>query len=144
MVRAKIIGAGSIGNHLGHACRRLGWGVTLCDVDPAALCRAEHMSATVDELVSGGFDSVWMVSPTDSKSYPRKQLVLDVTRQQLTPVYHRDGAAYAITRECLLEQKTTLGRRSSAIVIEEPMFSIDTLGDCARAEAQFAVRERGD
>lgn len=36
----KILGAGSIGNHLAHASRCLGWQVALCDVDPAALDRA--------------------------------------------------------------------------------------------------------
>lgn len=35
----KIIGAGSIGNHLAHAARSRGWDVLLTDVDPAALER---------------------------------------------------------------------------------------------------------
>jgi len=37
--KVKIYGAGSIGNHLSHASRALGWAVDLCDVDPAALER---------------------------------------------------------------------------------------------------------
>ncbi len=36
----KILGAGSIGNHLANAARKLGWRVALCDIDPAALERA--------------------------------------------------------------------------------------------------------
>ncbi len=39
MARVKIFGAGSIGNHLGHACRGLGWQVTICDIDAQALRR---------------------------------------------------------------------------------------------------------
>jgi predicted dehydrogenase len=39
MKQVKILGAGSIGNHLAHACRELGWAVTLCDIDRAALLR---------------------------------------------------------------------------------------------------------
>ncbi len=39
MYKVKILGAGSIGNHLAHASRRLGWQVALCDVDAAALER---------------------------------------------------------------------------------------------------------
>jgi phosphoglycerate dehydrogenase-like enzyme len=31
MYNVKILGAGSIGNHLANASRRLGWNVTLCD-----------------------------------------------------------------------------------------------------------------
>ena len=118
------------------------------------LRRPEHVTATVDKLTAGGFDSVWTVSPTDSKSHPLKQLVFEadrlgywdpggagiVARQQLTPVYHRNGAAYAITRECLLGQKSVLGQRASAVVIDEPMLSIDTSADFARVEA--ALRER--
>lgn len=37
----KIIGAGSIGNHLAHASRQLGWSVDICDIDEAALQRTE-------------------------------------------------------------------------------------------------------
>jgi len=37
--RVKILGAGSIGNHLANASRRMGYEVVICDVDPAALER---------------------------------------------------------------------------------------------------------
>ena len=40
MFKVKIIGAGSIGNHLAHASRSKGWAVTLADMDQAALQRA--------------------------------------------------------------------------------------------------------
>lgn len=36
-----VFGAGSIGNHLAHACRHHGWQVTLCDIDEAALSRTK-------------------------------------------------------------------------------------------------------
>ena len=40
--RVKIYGAGSIGNHLAHAARQLGWEVIVCDIDPQALPRMQH------------------------------------------------------------------------------------------------------
>jgi CMP-N-acetylneuraminic acid synthetase len=118
------------------------------------LRRAAHVAAVVEKLVAGGFDAVWTVGPTDLKYHPRKQLVLEddrlefydpqgsdvIARQQLTPVYHRDGAAYAITRECLLSQKSILGKRASAVVVDEPMLSIDTLEDFERVEAVLRQR----
>ena len=39
MPNVKIYGAGSIGNHLSHAARSLGWTVTVCDVSQEALDR---------------------------------------------------------------------------------------------------------
>ncbi len=39
MFRIKIVGAGSIGNHIAHAAVSRGWQVTLTDIDPAALER---------------------------------------------------------------------------------------------------------
>lgn len=42
MYRIRIIGAGSIGNHIAHASRSHGWDVTLTDIDPAALARARE------------------------------------------------------------------------------------------------------
>jgi CMP-N-acetylneuraminic acid synthetase len=119
------------------------------------LRRAAHVEAVVDKLVDEGRDAVWTVGETDLKYHPRKQLVLEegelrfwdpagsevIARQQLTPVYHRDGAAYAISRDCLLEQKSILGKNASAVVVDEPMISIDTLEDFARVEDLLRQRE---
>ena len=119
------------------------------------LRRPEHVCDTVDLLVGEGLDSVWTVSPTDAKYHPRKQLVLDggrlefwdpegalvIARQQLNPVHHRNGAAYAMTRECLLSQEQILGRAAGAVVIEEEMVSIDTLADIEKVEALLLARD---
>ncbi len=42
MRSVKILGAGSIGNHLAHGCRERGWAVTMVDRDPAALERTRE------------------------------------------------------------------------------------------------------
>ena len=42
MIKVIIYGAGSIGNHLAHACCSKGWDVTLCDIDTDALKRAKN------------------------------------------------------------------------------------------------------
>ena len=42
-MKVKIIGAGSIGNHLAHASRSLGWQVDICDIDSRALVRTKEM-----------------------------------------------------------------------------------------------------
>jgi len=116
------------------------------------LRRPEHVTATVEKLVREELDAVWTVTPSDLKFHPLKQLkVRDdgrliyyepagaeiIARQQLEPVYHRNGAAYAIARQCLLEQKVLLGQRSGAIVITEDLISIDTLEDFVAVERQL-------
>jgi CMP-N-acetylneuraminic acid synthetase len=116
----------------------------------------EHVRDTLAMLASGGFDAVWTVTETDSKEHPLKQLTVDresgrmeyydpdggkiIARQQLTPVYHRNGVAYAITRSCLLEQKNIKGANTGALVIPGIMISIDTLWDLELAEY---VAQRG-
>lgn len=117
------------------------------------LRKASHVRACVDKLIEEELDSVWTVSPTDLKSHPLKQLIVDedggltyfdprgaaiIARQQLEPVYHRNGVAYAMSRESLLDHASLLGRRAGAIVIDDPQISIDTLDDVARAEAVMA------
>jgi len=120
--------------------------------------RPEHVEATLSKLVAEDLDSVWTVSPTDLKAHPLKQLTVDadgrmdyfdrrgaaiIARQQLEPVYHRNGVAYALTRECLLEQRQLLGARAGAVVIDEPMANIDTLEDLAAAQRLLTARPRG-
>jgi CMP-N,N'-diacetyllegionaminic acid synthase len=107
------------------------------------LRRPEHVTATVEALLDGSWDAAWTVSETDSKGHPLKQLTIDggqmalydpagaaiIARQQLAPVYHRNGIAYAFTRECLTEQRTTLGARTRAVVLDGHFVSIDTEHD---------------
>jgi CMP-N-acetylneuraminic acid synthetase len=109
---------------------------------------AAQVSATIRMLVEGNWDSVWTVSPTDSKSHPMKQLTVSndtlnyydpagaeiIARQQLQPVYHRNGIAYAVTRACLIEQRTIKGARAGALVIEGEHVSIDSEWDMALVE----------
>jgi predicted dehydrogenase len=80
MRRVKIYGAGSIGNHLAHAARTLGWEVAVCDVSPEALARMRREIYPVrygrwDEAITlhpmeaaprGGFDLVCVGTPPDS------------------------------------------------------------------------------
>jgi CMP-N-acetylneuraminic acid synthetase len=57
-----------------------------------------------------------------------------IARQQLSPVYHRNGVAYVITRRCIIEHKSIKGDRTGALVIQSPLVSIDTLWDLQLAE----------
>jgi CMP-N-acetylneuraminic acid synthetase len=113
------------------------------------LRRPSDVSGAIRMLVDGGWDSVWTVSLTDSKGHPLKQLTLGedgkldyydprgasiIARQELTPVYHRNGVAYAMTRDCLTEQRTILGRKAGAFVVEGEHVSIDTEADIAMVE----------
>jgi CMP-N-acetylneuraminic acid synthetase len=103
--------------------------------------RPEEVRQAIRMLVNGQWDSVWTVSVTDSKSHPLKQLTLGadcamgyyddrgatiIARQQLQPVYHRNGVAYAIRRDCLKEQRTINGARTGALVLSDHHVSIDT------------------
>lgn len=79
-IRVKIIGAGSIGNHLAHGCRSLGWSVTLTDIDPAARARTretiypgrygvwddEIRLVAPDEVAGEAFDLVVIGTPPDT------------------------------------------------------------------------------
>jgi CMP-N-acetylneuraminic acid synthetase len=111
------------------------------------LRRPEHVTGALRMLVAGSWDAVWSVSPTDSKCHPLKQLVVEggrldywdadgakiVARQQLSPVFHRNGAVYAVARETLLA-RGLMGARTGAFVIDEEMVSIDTPWDLELAE----------
>jgi CMP-N-acetylneuraminic acid synthetase len=126
----------------------LGYDIIVMLQPTSPLRRAEHVIDAIRMLVAGGWDAVWTLSVTDSKEHPLKQLSVEqgrldyydsrgaeiIARQQLTPVYHRNGAAYAVTRHCLVEDGTIKGERTGALVIQDPMVSIDTLWDLELAE----------
>lgn len=79
-MKVKIIGAGSIGNHLAQASRRMGWEVAIVDSDPKALERTkmdiypkrygawdeEIQLLKTGEEPRGGFDIIMIGTPPDS------------------------------------------------------------------------------
>jgi CMP-N-acetylneuraminic acid synthetase len=107
------------------------------------LRKPENVINTIEKLVNDDLDSVWTVSETESKCHPLKQLqVIDgklsyydiagsgiIARQQLSTLYHRNGVAYAMTRECLIKQKNIMGLHAGAVVIDGIMISVDNLWD---------------
>jgi CMP-N-acetylneuraminic acid synthetase len=114
--------------------------------------KPKHVADTVAKLIEGGYDAVWTVSETDSKAHPLKQLIIRenrldyydpagagiIARQQLKPTYHRNGVAYAISRQCLIDQKSIKGRDTSYVVIDEQLVNIDTEMDLKLAEFMLA------
>ena len=113
-------------------------------LQPTSPMRVEkNIIDVIDMLITNNYDAVWTVSKTDSKSHPLKQLVIKnnlvnyydakgkniIARQQLESVYHRNGVAYAISRQCLLKQKSIMGLNTGVVICEGINISIDTEWD---------------
>lgn len=91
-MKAKIFGAGSIGNHLAQACRRNGWDVTVVDPNPEALRRMKEeiypkRYGVWDPKISlyspenaprGGFDAIFIGTPPDV----RMKVALEVLKER--------------------------------------------------------------
>ena len=92
------------------------------------------------KIVDEKKNSVWSVSETDSKYHPQKQLLASkgslkfylpngkkiIARQQLSKIYHRNGAVYAISRDYLINHKKLIGKNTGYIISKNYMSSIDT------------------
>jgi len=112
---------------------------------------AEQVERTLRRLVEDDLDAVWTISPTDGKAHPVKQLQLAdgllafnhpdgaaiVARQELKPLWHRNGVAYAL-RRATLEVGLLLGARTGAIIIDGPVANIDEAIDLDWAEFLLA------
>ena len=110
--------------------------------------KPEHVTAAVQKMIGGGYDAVWTVSETDAKAHPLKQLVIKddrldyydpaavdiIARQQLEPLYHKNGVAYVLSRDLIANQGTIKGEKTSYLVIDEIMVNIDTEFDFKLAE----------
>ncbi|TSC56053.1 MAG: hypothetical protein Greene041679_546 [Parcubacteria group bacterium Greene0416_79] len=90
-MKVKIIGAGSIGNHLAQASRRMGWNVVVVDTDPAALRRMREeiypvrygawdstiTLVTPDKVKKGSFDMIMIGTPP----HVRMKLALEALKE---------------------------------------------------------------
>jgi len=95
--RVKIIGAGSIGNHLAQASRRMGWSVTVVDTNPAAL---ERMRTDIYPTRYGKWDSE--IELVEAKNLPRGKF--DIIMIGTPPSSHIPLAIEALKEKPLLLQ----------------------------------------
>ena len=118
-------------------------------VEPTCpLRRAEDIVGTVEALRKADAQSAVAVSLLDTKHHPDKLLRLEdghiryyasagaavKTRQSLSDLYYRNGACYAVTRECLFEKNAIFCEETVAFVIDRPLANIDEPLDLAFAE----------
>jgi len=89
MKKVKVYGAGSIGNHLANASRRMGWAADICDIDPEALRRTREeiypmrygkWDASIglyanEDIPTGGYDLIVIGTPPDSHMSLARQAV---------------------------------------------------------------------
>ncbi len=101
-MKTKIFGAGSIGNHLSNAARRIGWDVVLCDVDPAAL---ERTRTQIYPQRYGAFDDA--IQLAEVKDAPRGDFDLICIG---TPPDHHINLAF-----------DAIAERPRAVLIEKPV-----------------------
>ena len=93
-------------------------------------------------LIHKKLDSIWSVSEVNNKFHPLKQLEVNkylkyfdkrgkeiIARQQLNKTYIRNGVFYIFSRECIVNQKTILGKKSYFYKIKSEHFNIDDIND---------------
>lgn len=119
-------------------------------VEPTSpLRQPADITSCLDLLLSDqALESVVTVSAIDPKCHPHKTFrVRDarleyyeeagrhvVARQQLEPLYSRNGICYALRRATLMEQARIIGPGTGALVIDRAVVNIDTPLDLALAE----------
>lgn len=108
----------------------------------------EDIDVCIDKLVTDGHDTVWTVSPIDLKFHPLKVLSVHegklglwderghqiIARQQLEPLYYRNGICYVFTRDCLMKTQSIYGTNAGAYIVKHPFANIDTEADFQAAE----------
>ncbi|MBT8371035.1 MAG: acylneuraminate cytidylyltransferase family protein [Desulfobacterales bacterium] len=146
-----VVADGPVLHHALKACEEmdnLKYDVVVMLQPTSPFRKPEHVTATITKLIEGGYDAVWTVSETDSKAHPLKQLITNddrldyydeagaaiIARQQLKPVYHRNGVAYAMSRNLIVEKKTIKGENTSFLIINDLLVNIDTEFDFKLAE----------
>jgi CMP-N-acetylneuraminic acid synthetase len=118
-------------------------------IEPTSPFRiASDIEGVCRELVENNADSVVCVSPLDAKCHPAKALIIKnsklqhyeqrgkgiTARQQLETLYARNGICYAVTKECLLNNKEIVTDKTRAFLIERYIVNIDNPIDIEWAE----------
>lgn len=113
------------------------------------LRRPQDVLDTLRILVESGSSSAVTVSRTPAHFTPERTLCIDeqghlkpyledglryTSRQMIGAYYYRNGLAYAVTREGLLDQGSIIQGDTVAVTVERPVVNIDEPLDLAWAE----------
>lgn len=111
--------------------------------------KSKDIDNIIIEIVDKKFDTVWTVNEVDLKFHPDKQLVINndknlryftekgksiISRQELNKTFMKNGNAYALTKNFLLEEQKLLGKKSGFIIQKDVVINIDTIEDLLLAE----------
>ena len=156
MYNVKIYGAGSIGNHLANASRRMGWDVTICDLDPAALQRTReeiyparygqwdesiHLCAA-NEAPREGFDLIFIGTPPDShmdlaiQAIAEKPKAVLVEKPLCTPEMEKADELYSLARQTGVEVFVGYNHVVSSVV-DKALELIPHLGTTETLDVEF-------
>lgn len=116
------------------------------------LRRPAMVAAAMDALKDA--DAAFTVTEVETRFHPAKQFTVEngvasaacpglpapVYRQSLGRTVIRNGAAYAFRAEMFARERSVLGARPCAVVIDESLVNIDTLDDLRRAEELWKSR----
>ena len=160
-IQVEILGAGSIGNHLAHGCRGLGWNVRMIDLDPDALARTrneiypqrygawdeEIALGTPDDFAADTADVVIIGTPPDTHvklmlqaMREKRPRVLLVEKPLATPDLAGCAEVYALAQEVgctvLIDYNHTLtaNTRFAADLLQGSQFE---LGDARTIQVRW-------
>lgn len=119
-------------------------------LEPTSPLRTEaDVTATVDMLVKSGRAAAATVSPTPAHFTPHKTLTVGADgvigfylddgarhsiRQTIPAYYHRNGLAYAVRRETLVDRGRIIEQDCAAVIVDRPIVNIDEPFELALAE----------
>jgi predicted dehydrogenase len=156
--RIKILGAGSIGNHLANAAIGMGWETHICDVDANALVRMRQdiyptrygswddriQQHLVREAPKGGFDLICVGTPPDTHleiaidALTERPKALQIEKPLCTPSLDRCDALVAAVAEsgarCFVGYDHAVGK-SMRFAID--VIKSGDLGEIITCDVQF-------
>ena len=109
--------------------------------------KPSNIKKVITTIVDNNYDSVWTINKISKKYNYLKLLEIRngnlklcsregnkiIARQQLKDNYIRNGIAYAFSRDCLIKQKTILGKKCGSVIIRSKVVNIDSLKDLKEA-----------
>lgn len=110
--------------------------------------RSEEVDEAIKLCLNSNSTSVWTVSKVDLKFHPLKALTITngglasfdprgnqiIARQQLRETYIRNGVAYVVSRNTLIQEQSLMGEICKPLVLPDIRISIDHEDDISLCE----------